>query len=69
VARRLIDYTRPLTTIESRDAAGQIVALALDRLAEDVATLEKSRGRPGIIWVTELEAVPPYSATKPSCVR
>ncbi len=59
VARRLIDYTRPLTTIESRDSTGQIVALALDRLAEEVVAVEKSRGRPGITWATELQPVPP----------
>ena len=59
VARRLIDFTRPLTTIESRDPAGQIVTLALDRLAEDVVAVEQSRGRPGITWVTELQPVPP----------
>ena len=59
VARRLIDYTRPLTTVESRDPAGQIVALALDRLAEDVVAVEKSRGRPGITWAAELQPVPP----------
>src|SRR5688572_21700813 len=59
VARRLIDYTRPLTTTESRDSVGQIVALALDRLAEDVVTVEKARGRPGITWAVELRPVPP----------
>src|SRR4051795_3370967 len=59
VARRLIDYTRPLTTVESRDPAGQIVALTLDRLAEDIVAGEKSSGRPGIAWSAELQPVPP----------
>lgn len=59
VARRLIDFTRPLTTIESRDSAGRTVALALDRLIEDVVAVERSRGRPGITWSAELQPVPP----------
>ncbi len=59
VARRLIDFTRPLTTIESRDSAGQIVALTLDRLAGEIVAVEESRGRPGIVWAADLQPVPP----------
>ena len=51
VARRLIDYTRPLTAIgEER--------LALDRLVGDFVEARKASD-PGVTWSTRLEPVPP----------
>ena len=69
VARRLIDFTRPLTTIESRDPAGQIVALALDRLAEDSWPSRSRAGDPGSRGPPSCSRSRRSSATQPSCAR
>jgi len=51
VARRLIDFTRPITNIgEER--------LALDRLVADYVEDRRQDGPPGIIWKTDLVEVP-----------
>src|SRR6516162_3854001 len=42
VARRLIDYARPLTSIEPDRAAFEPHELALDRVVADVAAMERS---------------------------
>ncbi len=52
VARRLIDYTRPITTIGEE-------TLALDRLVEDSIEAERSAGPPGVTWTTDFAPVPP----------
>ncbi len=52
VARRLIDYTRPITNIgEER--------LALDRLVDDYVEAAREGGDAGIRWSTDLAPVPP----------
>jgi len=52
VARRLIDYTRPITDIgEDR--------LALDRLVADYVRDRQESGPPGIAWATDLAPTPP----------
>lgn len=52
VARRLIDYTRPITTI------GQD-RLALDRLVADYVETNRSRDAEGVVWTTRIDPVPP----------
>ena len=52
VARRLIDYTRPITSIgEDR--------LALDLLVADYVREQEQSGPPGITWTTHLDPIPP----------
>jgi len=51
VARRLIDYTRPITTIGDE-------RLALDRLVKDFIAVERAEGRPGVTWTADLAPVP-----------
>jgi two-component system NtrC family sensor kinase len=59
VARRLIDFTRPVTSIEPDQAAFEPSSVALDRLAEEVVAREREEGPPGIDWRTELSPIPP----------
>jgi signal transduction histidine kinase len=58
VARRLIDYTRPVTSIEPDRAAFQPDTLRLDQLVAEVVA-EQSRERPGVRWETDLAPLPP----------
>ena len=58
VARRLIDYTRPVTSIEPDRAAFEPHTLSLDRLAADFVAAEQAGPRPGIVWETDLAPVP-----------
>lgn len=57
VARRLIDYTRPVTSIEP-DRVGES-PLGLEQLVQEVVDEQKQGAHPGIEWVTELASVPP----------
>lgn len=63
VARRLIDYTRPVTSIDRGDPAVSSTAVPtvvhLDRLVEDVVSDQLEQGPPGVDWVTELGGPPP----------
>jgi signal transduction histidine kinase len=59
VARRLIDYTRPVTSTESARSAFQPGALSLDLLVADVADAERASLKPGITLETELASIPP----------
>ena len=52
VARRLIDYTRPITGIGEQN-------LALDRLISDYVESRRGDGPEGITWATDLGPVPP----------
>ncbi len=52
VARRLIDVSRPATAIGD-------AKVALDHLAAEVFESHRQRGAAGIVWETELRAVPP----------
>ncbi|MCA1686086.1 MAG: HAMP domain-containing histidine kinase [Planctomycetia bacterium] len=59
VARRLIDYTRPVTSIEPDRAAFEPHTLSLDRLAADFVKGEQSRARPEVVWETDLNPLAP----------
>jgi two-component system NtrC family sensor kinase len=59
VARRLIDYTRPVTSIDTDDQSQAPSIVALDRLAEDFVGEQLEYGPPGVDWITELGTVPP----------
>jgi two-component system, NtrC family, sensor kinase len=58
VARRLIDYTRPLTSIDPQQAAFEPSAIALDQLVAEVVAEEKAVGPAAVRWHTELEPIP-----------
>lgn len=59
VARRLIDYTRPVTSIEPEpDQAGSEV-LPLDQLIREVVAEQQEGGPPGVVWETHLAPIPP----------
>ena len=51
VARRLIDYTRPITVVGPEP-------VALDRLIESIVVEEKTRRDPSIAWHVDSRAVP-----------
>jgi len=53
VARRLIDYTRPITNV------GEELVSLHQFVADYVAAEEASGASPGIIWTANLEPVPP----------
>lgn len=59
VARRLIDYTRPVTSIEPDNAAFDPQMVTLDRLAAEFVALSTLETRPGIVWETDLAPLPP----------
>jgi two-component system NtrC family sensor kinase len=59
VARRLIDYTRAVTSIEPDRAAFHPDTLELSEVVGEVVAAEQNAGRPGIRWETSLAAVPP----------
>ncbi len=52
VARRLIDFSRPITVVGD-------TPVLLDRLAEDVVEEECARSRPGVLWQSHLTPVAP----------
>jgi signal transduction histidine kinase len=58
VARRLIDYTRPLTSIEPSQAAFEPSTIALDRLVEEVVADERAAGPATVRWQTNLAPTP-----------
>jgi signal transduction histidine kinase len=58
VARRLIDFTRPVTSIDPQQAAFEPSIIALERLVAEVVA-EEQAAAPGIRWHTELTAIPP----------
>jgi signal transduction histidine kinase len=59
VARRLIDYTRPVTSIEPDRAAFHVEPVALDRLIDEAVRVERETAPAGVGWETELARVPP----------
>ena len=59
VARRLIDYTRPVTSIEPNRAAFEPHTLSLDRLVAEAAEQAGSDGPPEITWEAEIGPVSP----------
>lgn len=58
VARRLIDYTRPVTSIEPDRTTIFADTLSIDQLVGDVVILEQSASHPRIRWETDLRPVP-----------
>jgi signal transduction histidine kinase len=59
VARRLIDYTRAVTSIDSDQASGEASLVDLNRLIEEVFAAHKLEGPFGVSRTTELGAIPP----------
>jgi signal transduction histidine kinase len=59
VARRLIDYARPVTSIEPDHALPGTGAVALDRLVAEVVEGERQSGPAGVTWETSLAPIPP----------
>jgi signal transduction histidine kinase len=60
VARRLIDFTRSVTSIDSGNPTMHPAPVALDRLVGDLVDEERAGARyPKIQWVTDLTPVPP----------
>src|SRR5437763_7850475 len=59
VARRLIDFTRPVTSIDPNQAAFEPSTIALDRLADEVVAEEEADDAHEVRWQTELAAIPP----------
>ncbi len=53
VARRLIDYTRPITAVGD-------TPVALDKLTAEVVEAERAPGYRGVIWTTSLKSVPTF---------
>ena len=58
VARRLIDYTRPVTSTEPDRAAFRPHTLSLDELAADVVNTEKTLAPKGVRWETAVVPIP-----------
>lgn len=59
VARRLIDFTRPVTSIDPNQAAFEPSTIALERLAAEVVAGEQAGGPPEVQWQTDLAPIPP----------
>jgi signal transduction histidine kinase len=59
VARRLIDFTRPVTSIDPNQAAFEPSTISLDRLVQEVVAEEQASGPPEVRWHTELTPIPP----------
>ena len=59
VARRLIDYTRPVTSIEPEHALPGTGILSLERLVADLVADERASGPPDVVWETRLAPLPP----------
>src|SRR4051812_42266741 len=59
VARRLIDYTRPVTSTDPDTSCLDPSAVVLDRLVEDFVAEQRASGPPHVEWVTELASLPP----------
>jgi two-component system, NtrC family, sensor kinase len=59
VARRLIDYTRPVTSTDPDTSCLDPSAIALDRLVDDFVAEQRAVGPPDVEWVTDLASLPP----------
>lgn len=59
VARRLIDYSRPVTSTESDRAAFTPHAVRLDQLVAEIVEAEREHVRPGIVWEESLGPIAP----------
>ena len=61
VARRLIDYARPVTSIEPDRSAFEPDTLSLTQLATDVLAAQREASHPGIEWESDLAEVAPIA--------
>jgi two-component system, NtrC family, sensor kinase len=59
VARRLIDFTRPVTSIDPNQATSEPTTIALDRLAAEVVADEQRTGPSEVVWSTKFATIPP----------
>ena len=59
VARRLIDYARPITSIEPTRAAFEPHTFSIDQIVAEVVAADKPLSRPEIEWKTSLVPTPP----------
>src|SRR3954451_8118923 len=59
VARRLIDYTRPVTSTDPDISCLDPSAVALDRLVDEFVNEQRAFGPPAVEWVTDLATMPP----------
>jgi signal transduction histidine kinase len=59
VARRLIDFTRPVTSIDPSQAAIEPSTIALDHLAGEVVEGERAAGPSHVHWHADLAPMPP----------
>lgn len=59
VARRLIDYTRSVTSTEPGRGVFTPASIELDRLVAEFVDSAAAEGPPGIAWATDLGDVPP----------
>ncbi len=59
VARRLIDYTRSVTSIEPGQGVFTPASVALDSLVAEFVEHERSQAPPGVSWLADLAPVPP----------
>src|SRR3954447_9258251 len=59
VARRLIDFTRPVTSIDPQQAAFEPSTISLDQLVKDVIVAEQADGPPDVQWQAQLSPIPP----------
>ncbi|MFO0909287.1 MAG: ATP-binding protein [Isosphaeraceae bacterium] len=65
VARKLIDYTRSVTSIEPDRAAYQPDSLRLDELVAEFVEEEKTRAPANVGWRSNLTSVPPVKGHRP----
>jgi two-component system, NtrC family, sensor kinase len=68
VARRLIDYTRLVTSIDPERSAVEPSSVALDRMVGDVVASEQANRPQGVSLVTDLAPTPPIQG-HPSQLR
>lgn len=58
VARRLIDYTRPVTSIDPDRSVEEPSTIALEALVEEFVAERQAHGPAGVQWVVELGSIP-----------
>jgi signal transduction histidine kinase len=58
VARRLIDYTRSVTSIDPGRGVLTPASIALDRLVAEFVEQQRVEGPTGVAWVTDLAPIP-----------
>jgi signal transduction histidine kinase len=59
VARRLIDYTRPVTSVDPDPQSQDPSTIALDGLVADFVAEQVESGPADVEWITDLATIPP----------